>query len=85
MLSSRGNRFLLFLWLFFIAFFIKILISEEVSLLIGLKESGDMKGSFSFDKEGYLIQKGDEGVDGNLRLFFSEVGDQELFSSFLDE
>lgn len=61
------------------------MISEEVCLLIGLKESGDMEGSFSFGDESDLIQKGDEGVDGNLGFFFSEVGDQELFSSLLDE
>ena len=53
--------------------------------MVGFKETGDVQGAVAFDREGDLVEGGDENVDWELGFIFGEAakGDGEFEKMFL--
>jgi hypothetical protein len=51
-----GRLHLLFLLLFFIIT-LNFFVSEEVGLLVGLEEAGDVEGAVALDEQGDLVEQ----------------------------
>ena len=76
---------LVFIFFFLVGNGLQLLLSKgEISLLVGLKETGHVKDSISFDNEGDFIEQGDEDIDGGMGLVLVEGGEQELGIVLLD-
>ena len=43
-----------------------------------------MEDSIAFSNQSNIIKERDKQIDGGLRLFFGQVGNEEFFSIFLD-
>jgi hypothetical protein len=82
--NFRSSSSLLFFLTFLLVFKI-FLIKGKISFsLIRLKESSHMEDSIAFSNQSNIIKERDKQIDGGLRLFFGQVGNEEFFSIFLD-
>ena len=72
-LLGNLEDFLFLLVIFFKVFFVEIVFSErKIGILVGFKESDNMKSSITLDQKGDLIGKRNKKIDCGLWGFFGK-------------